>query len=93
MGVEYKARITELESKEPMTPLEQHEERIDELKVASTTIVLCLEDAQNLLNDVTATWTVMEEIPDSMTVCEEVQKTQKELEAVTAAMKDLPPLQ
>ena len=56
-------------------------------------IMLHLEDAQKLLNDVIATWTAMEEITDLVTIREEVQKTQQELETVATTMKDLPPLQ
>ena len=93
MDEEYKDRIVELKSKGPATPSEQHEARIEELKVASTTITLCLEDAQKLLNDATSTWSTIEEILDLMTLCEEVQKTQQELQVVTTAMKDFPTLQ
>ena len=35
-------------------------------------IMLHLEDAQKLLNDVIATWTAMEEITDLVTIREEV---------------------
>ena len=41
---EYKACITELEAKELVTPLEQREARIIELKDFSATIVLRLKD-------------------------------------------------
>ena len=64
-----------------------------ELKVALDMITLRLEDTQKILNDVTATWTAMEEIPDLLTIHKEVQKTQQELEAVATVMKDLLPLQ
>ena len=93
MDVEYKARIAELEAREPAMPPEQCKARIEELKATLATIVLHLEDAKKLLDDATSTWTTMEEIPDLMTVREEVQKTQQELEAVAAMIKDLPPLQ
>lgn len=92
MDAEYKAHIVELESREPVTPPEQREARIEELKNASATIMLHLEDAQKLLNDATTTWTMMEEIPNLVTIREQVQKTQQDLEAVTVAMKYLPPL-
>lgn len=60
MDAKYKARIVELEAREPTTPPEQPEVRIKEIKAASTTITLRLGDAQKLLDDATATWTVME---------------------------------
>ena len=72
MDVEYKARIVELEAKEPVTAPEQCEARIEELKDASAMIILLLEDAQNLLEDVTTSWTAMEEIPDLVIIYEEV---------------------
>ena len=45
MDAEYKALIAELEAREPTTPVEEHEERIEEQKAASDTITLRLEDA------------------------------------------------
>jgi hypothetical protein len=44
MDEEYKAHITDLEVKERATPLKQCKARIEELKGASATIPLCLED-------------------------------------------------
>lgn len=72
MDVEYKARIVELEAREPTTPLEKHEVRIKELKVASNMIALHLEGTQEILDDATLTWTTMEEILDLVTIHREV---------------------
>ena len=55
--------------------------------------MLRLENTQKLLDNVTYAWSSTEEIPYLMTVHKEVWKTQQELEVVTTAMKDLPPLQ
>ena len=93
MDAEYKARIVELKAWEPVIPPEQRKARIEELKTASATIALWLIDAQKLLNNATATWTVMDQIPDLVIVHKQVQKIQHDLEAVTAVMKDLLPLQ
>lgn len=92
MDAEYKARIMELESREPVAPPEQRKARIEELKTASAMIALWLEDVHKLLNDATTTWTAMEEIMDLVTIRKQVQRTQWDLEAVTAVMKDLSPL-
>jgi hypothetical protein len=55
MDVEHKSCIVDLESIELATPLEQCEVRIAELKNASATIVLRLEDAQKLLDNMRKT--------------------------------------
>ena len=89
---EYKARIAELEAKYPVTPPKQREAILVELKSFSANIALCLEDTQKLLEDTTFTWVAMEEIDNFVAVNEELQKNQQELDAVTAVMKDMPPL-
>lgn len=68
MEEEYKARIVELEAKAPETPPKQHEARIAELRVFSTTIAIRLEDTQKLLEDTTSTWEAMEEIDELVAV-------------------------
>lgn len=72
MDADYKARIVDLKARLPTTPPGQHEAILMELKATSATITLRLEDAQKLLEDVNATWTVMEEIPDLVMIHEQV---------------------
>ena len=93
MEEEYKAHIMELEAKGPVMPSKQREARIEELKVTSATIVLCIDKIQKLLDEATSTWSTIEEISDLIIVCEEVHKTHQELEAVATTMKDLPTLE
>ena len=83
----------ELEAKDPVTPLEEHEARVVELKGFAATLALHLADTQKLLDNTTSTWATMEELEDLVEVCIALQKNQQELDAVADAMKDLALLQ
>ena len=93
MEEEYKAYITELEAKEPVTPPKEHEARIIELKGFAATIELRLAETQNLLDDTTSTWKTMEDLDNLVEVHVALQKKQRELDEVAAMMKDLALLQ
>lgn len=69
MEEEYKTRMVKLEAKEPVTPLEQCEAKLAELKAFSATIVFRLEVTQKLLKDTTSAWDAIEEIDDLVKFC------------------------
>ena len=93
MNAKHKDRITELEARAPGMPPKEREARVAELQGYADTIETRLAETQKLLNEATEMWTTMEDIDGLIEVRETLQKNQKELDELTAIMKDLIPLQ
>ena len=74
MDAEHKARITELEAKQPGTLPEEREARFVAVQSYATTIELHLDETQKLLDEGTSTWTTMEDIDALVEGREALQK-------------------
>ena len=92
MDVEHKACIVELEARVPGMPPKEHEARVAKLSGCATTIETHLAETRKLLDKATKMWTTVKEIDGLIEVLEALHKNQKELDELTATMKDLIPL-
>ena len=81
---DHKAQIDELEARVRDTSQEDKQARVEAFRLIYAQMQSRIDDALSVLNDVTNTWSDLDQLPEKI----EIQQNIQQIENTTAAMKE-----